>query len=96
MTKEIEEMTWREAEVLRRFYREAYTYVPKDAFYRIEQRQRELAKLDNERIHEVTYSKDAHSSRDAQGRWFCSCGAVLQPTSFPRDAMYIHMAELGR
>ena len=96
MSKEIEDMTWREAERLRRFYRDAYTYVPKDAFYRIRQRQRELARIDDKHIHEVTYSKEAHSSRNSQGQWFCSCGALLQSTSFPSDAMYIHMAELGR
>lgn len=96
MSKEIEEMTWRETEALRQFYRTAYVYTPKDLFYRISQRQRELAKLDDERIHEVTYSKEAHSSRDAQGRWFCSCGALLQSTSFPSEAMNIHMTELGR
>lgn len=96
MSKEIEEMSWNEAEFLRRFYRDSYTYKPKNIFNRIDQRQRELAKLDDERVHEVTYSKDAHSSRDSQGRWFCSCGELLQPTSFPMDAMGIHMAELGR
>jgi hypothetical protein len=96
MGKEIEEMTWFETEVLRQFYRTAYVYTPKDLFYRISQRQRELAKIDDERIHEVTYSKEAHSSRDSQGRWFCSCGALLTATSFPSDAMAIHMTELGR
>lgn len=96
MGKEIEEMNWLETETLRRFYRDAYTYVPKNALNRIYQRQRELAKLDDERIHEVTYSKEAKSSRDSQGRWFCSCGEMLQPTSFPSDAMFIHMRELGR
>lgn len=96
MSKEIEEMTWAEAEGLRRFYRTSYVYTPKDVFHRIAQRQYELAKLDDERIHKVTYSEEAKSSRDSQGRWFCSCGEMLQPTPFPRDAMAFHMTELGR
>lgn len=96
MGKEIEEMTWSEAETLRQFYHTTYVYVPTDTFQRIRARQRELAKIDEDRVHEVKYSNEAKSSRDSEGRWFCSCGAVLAATSFPCDAMAIHMTELGR
>ena len=93
MTNKFEKMTWTEVEayVEKTRIKNMSEYDLQDAF----RRQTALQTIDGF-FHEIKYSREVVSNRNSDGRWFCSCGELLQPTPIPRPAMGIHMTELGR